>query len=278
MVSYLLPFIFVFYCGALLLASVFDVKTREVPDSISYTVIFGGLLLVLLLAVAERSLSVLLFVPLSTLVLFGFAYLMYMLGQWGGGDVKLMLGLSFLFSSIDLYSNLSFISLFINVLIFGGLYGLLSTLIFGVVKFRKLRKFLHLYDIGIVIGAGIAISLSILLVTPPISYLLGFAVFLLAALRYIAIIASSLMFVEIPVGKLTEGDWLADDTVIKDSKTVIERRNIGLLKDDITKLKASGIKKVLIKIGLPFVPGILIGTLVTILFGNPIFSFLFNLH
>ena len=98
----------------LLIASIKDFKNREVPDSISYILIFGGILLSLAYSISYSTISNLIHIPLSVLLLFGFSYFMYVLGQWGGGDVKLMLGLSFVFSSINLFSDKSFIALFIG--------------------------------------------------------------------------------------------------------------------------------------------------------------------
>ncbi len=270
MISYLILFISVFLVAMLSVASYSDIKTREVPDFISYMFICGGLLLSLMLAISNHSIENLEFMPLSAALLFGFSYLMYRLGQWAGGDVKLMLGLSFIFTSLSMSSSFSFINLFINILIFGGLYGLFGTIVFGLTKFQHMEKFLRLYDIGLVVGAAVLIFLFIDFLPLPLNYLAAFAAFMLVSMRYIYVVAENLMFVNTHVDKLTEGDWLADDAIDPSGKTIVSRKNTGLEAGDIKKLKESGIKQVLVKIGLPFVPGLLIGTLVTLLFLNPI--------
>ena len=270
MLSYLVLFIFAFLIGTLSVASYFDARTREVPDFISYLLIIGGLLLNLFLSISTGSASSLEFLPLSVTVLFGFSYLMYVSGQWAGGDVKLMLGLAMLFTAIDLSNPFSFANLFFNILIFGGLYGLVGTIIFGIIKFKELRKSLYFYDIGILIG-GVAIILLILYLLPvPVNYLAASAIALLVLMRYIYVVAENLMFVNVSINKLTEGDWLAHDVVDDNGKTIVTKRNTGLVQEDIDKLRKSTVKSVLVKMGMPFVPGILIGTIITLFFGNPL--------
>ena len=104
----------------------------------------------------------------------------------------------------------------------------------------------------------------------PVNYLAAFAAFMLVSMRYIYVVAENLMFVNVHVDKLTEGDWLVADAVDSSGKTIVDRKNTGLETSDIKKLKESNIKQVLVKIGLPFVPGLLIGTIITLVFWNPI--------
>ncbi len=269
--SPLLIVIYGFIIFILSLASAFDIKSREVPDFISYVFLVGAILLILILAIYEDSLQVLEFIPLSFALLFGFAYLMYRLGQWGGGDAKLMLGFSFLFTNISLNSSLSFVNLFINMLLFGGFYGLFAILALGVIKHKEMKKRMKIYDYVLLVAGAIAIILVYFLIVYPLNILISLMVLLLVVIRYIYIVSMELMYRDISVSKLTEGDWLADD-VIKDGKIVIRRTNIGLTAEDINKLKSEEVKQVKVKIGLPFIPGILLGAIVTIFFLNPVLS------
>ncbi|MBE5729425.1 prepilin peptidase [Candidatus Parvarchaeota archaeon] len=269
--SPLLIVIYGFIIFILSLASVFDIKSREVPDFISYVFLVGAILLILILAIYEDSLQVLEFIPLSFALLFGFAYLMYRLGQWGGGDAKLMLGFSFLFTNISLNSSLSFVNLFINMLLFGGFYGLFAILALGVIKHKEMKKRMKIYDYVLLVAGATAIILVYFLIVYPLNILISLMVLLLVVIRYIYIVSMELMYRDISVSKLTEGDWLADD-VIKDGKIVIRRTNIGLTAEDINKLKSEEVKQVRVKIGLPFIPGILLGAIVTIFFLNPVLS------
>jgi Flp pilus assembly protein protease CpaA len=261
--------IFIFVLLVLLLASIKDFKNREVPDSISYILIFGGLLLSLAYSISYNTISNLVYIPLSVLLLFGFSYFMYVLGQWGGGDVKLMLGLSFVFSSINLFSDKSFVALFINILLFGGVYGLLSTIFLGLVKIKELKRYFQRYDLPFFIASAAAVIISVFIVPFPINIFIAVGVFMIFSIRFVFLVANNLMYIQESVSKLTEGDWLAESPKDADGKKVVPERNTGLTKADILKLKEKDIKSVTIKIGLPFVPGIFFAVLITILLGNP---------
>ncbi|HIE33804.1 MAG TPA: hypothetical protein EYP86_01530, partial [Candidatus Altiarchaeales archaeon] len=77
----------------LLSASYFDLRTGEIPEMVSRGFIFS----ILLMASAQ---SILNFNPsyvINSMVMgtayFLFGYLMFYLGEWGGGDVKLLAGI-----------------------------------------------------------------------------------------------------------------------------------------------------------------------------------------
>jgi hypothetical protein len=71
--------------------------------------------------------------------------------------------------------------------------------------------------------------------------------------------------------ELTEGDWIAKDIIIKHNK-IAGPKDLGIEKSQIKKLiqlyNKGKIKKVLIKVGIPFVPSFLIAYLLTMLSGN----------
>ena len=261
--------VFIFVLLVLLLASIEDFRDREVPDSISYILIGGAILLSFIYSISYNTISNLTYIPISVLLLFGFSYFMYRLGQWGGGDVKLMLGLSFVFTSLNLFSDKSFVALFINILLFGGIYGLIGTIFLGLMKIRELKKYFQRYDFPFFVASAIIIILSILIIPLPINVFIAIGVFMIFSIRFVFLVANNLMYLKEPVSKLTEGDWLADSPKDINGKKIVPERNTGLTKADIQKLREKGIKDVMIKIGLPFVPGIFFAVLITIVFGNP---------
>ncbi len=270
--------IFIFVLAILTAASISDFKSREVPDSISYILIIGSFLLVLAYSIEYKTISNLLYMPLSILLIAGFSYIMYRIGQWGGGDVKLLFGLSLVFTSLNLFSNTSFVALLINILLFGGVYGLLGTIILGLVKIKKLKKYFKAYDIPFFAVMAIIIVISIFLIPLPLNVFISIAAFMLFSLRFLFLVANNLMYVNEKVEKLTEGDWIAEIPKDKNGKNIIADRSTGLTLSDIQKLKESGVKEVLVKIGLPFVPGILFAVIITIVFGNPLLQILSSLY
>src|SRR3989344_1398005 len=72
---------------------------------------------------------------------------------------------------------------------------------------------------------------------------------------------------EIPVQKLTEGDWTIGDIKIN-NRVIYKSKNTGISKSDIERLKNLKLKKVLIKEGIPFVPAITLGVIASLFVGN----------
>jgi len=78
---------------ALILASITDIKTREVPDWLNFSLIFVGLGVRLIYSSITFDWIYSLEGVLGLGVGVAIAYLMFYAGQWGGGDSKLLMGL-----------------------------------------------------------------------------------------------------------------------------------------------------------------------------------------
>ena len=78
---------------ALLIGSYTDIKKREVPDWLNYSLIFSGLGLRLMYSLATFDYSYLAFGLFGLAVMLIFALFMFYTGQWGGGDSKMLMGL-----------------------------------------------------------------------------------------------------------------------------------------------------------------------------------------
>ncbi|MGA1822654.1 MAG: hypothetical protein ACMUIG_09005, partial [Thermoplasmatota archaeon] len=78
------------------------------------------------------------------------------------------------------------------------------------------------------------------------------------------------MFVDVAPEKLTEGDWIAKD-YFDGKKKICGPKDLGIEKKQIKKLiamkKKGKIKKVKIKLGIPFVPSFLIAYVITLALG-----------
>ena len=77
----------------LLIATMTDIKTREVPDWLSYSLIVIGLGVRLIYSLFEWNFSYVLFGFIGFGIFFLIALFMYYTKQWGGGDSKLLMGL-----------------------------------------------------------------------------------------------------------------------------------------------------------------------------------------
>jgi len=76
----------------LLIASIFDLKTREIPDTLSYGLIVVALSIRLINGVTAHAFSYFLYGLIGLGVAFIFGYVLYHLKQMGGGDAKLLMG------------------------------------------------------------------------------------------------------------------------------------------------------------------------------------------
>jgi prepilin signal peptidase PulO-like enzyme (type II secretory pathway) len=81
------------------------------------------------------------------------------------------------------------------------------------------------------------------------------------------VVEESSMIKEIPVGKLTEGDWILKDVVVR-GKKICGPKDLGISLEQISELKKLKVKRVLVKEGLPFVPSFLVAFVITLLFEN----------
>ena len=69
---------------------------------------------------------------------------------------------------------------------------------------------------------------------------------------------------KIKIFELTEGDWLAKDVMVN-NKMILSKKIPELEKKHIETLKKNNIHEVWVRIGIPFVPAILITFILTII-------------
>ena len=264
---------------ALSIASFSDIKRREVPDWLSYGLIFVALGLRTIFSF-QLGWTILLNGIIGFIFCLGFAYLFYYTGQWGGGDSKLLMamgaiiGISYPFQS----SSLNLLWFFLALLFLGAIYGVVW-MFFTALKRRKifwpqfvkaLRNYnkMHLL-LGIITIIFIAATFWKSFLWPLIAFPLGlFYLFL-----FVAVVEESCFFKMVSVTDLTEGDWLAR-SVVADKKIVLKKKT--LTESDLElleKLRKSGkVRKVLLKEGIPFIPSFLLAYLL-LTFGKPLIMF-----
>lgn len=252
----------------LIIASLTDLKTREVPDWVSYSFIFSALGLRVLFSFQEGW-QFLVSGLAGFLVFFLLALLFYYTKQWGGADSKLLMGLGavlgadfiFALNNSNSYSLLMF---FIVLLFVGAIYGLIWSVCLAVIKrklfmktFRnKLKEHLKEHLVIILISF---LLLFTLLISPALIILALFPLLTFYVFMFISSVEESCFIKKVLPGKVTEGDWLAHDIVVKGKTKVFSKT---LEREDlhkIWKLAADGnVKRVVIKEGIPFVPSLLL--------------------
>jgi Flp pilus assembly protein protease CpaA len=264
---------------ALLIASYTDLKTREVPDWVSYGLIFTALGIRLIFSI-QLGYEIILSGVIGLLICIVLGYMFYYSRQWGGGDSKLLMGMGAVIGIPYPFTVASWdIAIFlISLLFLGAIWGILWMGYIAIKNWSKFRKAfivklrqsrtLHLVLWVLTIFLG-ALSFVDLLFLPFIMFPIPFFYLFI----FMTSVEKTSFISTISVTKLVEGDWLAKD-VVRDGKILLHKTTIE--KKDINKLKAHHVSSVVVKQGVPFVPGFLFGYLF-LLFGTEIIMWLLQL-
>ena len=259
----------------LLFASIHDLRTRMVPNWVSFSLI--------VFVLGYRFFYSLFFGHgfgffyqgvIGLGIFFVIGNLLYYGRLFAGGDAKLMiaLGTALPFSQ-GLRDNteifITFIALF---LVTGAVYGLLWSLFISLKNFsifkmefkRKLGKEKKMITAFMLFG----IALMLLGFAYPLSFYAGVLAFIFPYLYiYAKVIDDSCMVREKPVSRLEEGDWISHD--VKIGNSTIRANWHGLTNEDIRKIRKA-YKKIKIREGIAFAPVFLISFLLLV------YIYLFN--
>ena len=265
-------FLIIITITILIIASISDLKTREVPDYLSHSLIAIASVSIILIAIESNNFKIILNSFIIFVVFLIISLIMYYSRQWGGGDSKIFMVLGIIFYTYPksllnyLNPNLTIpfpLTLIINILIFGSVYGLIYSLILlkkSKKKFKpKINKLFFAPPIILIITSLFfkdvirifILFLSLLTLVYP--YLL----------YYVKFIEKNCMLKIIPIKNLTEGDWISEDI-----KNIYKKSSLGVTKKQIEQIKNLKIKKVWVKYGIPFIPSFLIAVIISLIFGN----------
>ena len=261
-----------------------DFKTREVPDWVNYSAIFAGLGIRLVYSLSTFNWNYIIEGLLGFGVFLALALVMFYLGQWGGGDSKMLMGIGALVGiPLNISPDSLFVSFIVNGLIVGALYGLLWGGYLAITNKKKFLPFVgkvvktknyKITKIVLFALVGLLLLGSFLADSAISMFFVAFALVLFVMfyswLLLIAVEKTCLVKM-VPVEKLTEGDWIVKDVVVA-GKRITGPKDLGVNQEQIKKLlklKQKGkIKKVLIKEGMPFVPVFLISMIISVVWGN----------
>ncbi len=248
-----------------LISGIWDLFTTEIPDEIPTLMAFAGVFGWLLYS--KESLVPLFYsIVLGTLILI-IGWTMYKLGQWGGGDAKLLAAVVYMVPLFD--SRIFAFDFAINLFITGAAYILIYSLAVGIKNPKSFSLFKKdLKENKKMIGALLLIFLSLSVTMIAISWfslsyiyypaILMFFVMsgLLLFWRYGIVIENKIFKKRIAVSKLRVGD------VVESSK-----RWDGATASDIKYLQKRK-KYVTIKEGVRFGPAFSIAFIFTVFYGN----------
>lgn len=273
--------IYIIALAALLIASYSDLKTREVPDWLNYSLVAIGFGIAVINSIAGKSVSSIAYSVFGFLVMLVFGYFMYYTGQWGGADSKILMGLGALFG-LQL-STASFLVAFVmNFLLVGVFYGSLWAFYLAVKNWHKfvkvLKKEMDCWRKLRTVVLAVAIALLPVITFIDDFYIkvsmLSFVIVVIATFYiwlFVRSVEKSSMLKFVSPEQLTEGDWIAEDIIVS-GRRVAGPKELGIEKSQIKELlklkKQNKLRKVLIKEGIPFVPSFLIAFIISYLLGN----------
>ncbi len=278
---------------ALLIASIFDIKTREVPDLLNYCLIFVGIGLRAVYSAVTFDWSFLLAGLAGLGVFFAFALILFYAGQWGGGDSKLLMGMGAMFgidvkfnafsnsfNALNTVANSFIINFFVNMLAAGAIYGLIWSIVLAVKNRKKLitaffemvrQRNVKIIRIIMFVAMFVLLILAIFVRDFAYSFIMITGAIIIYLTVYFWIFTKAIekvcMIKKLSPNKLTEGDWIAEEVFIK-GKYICGPKDLGIEKEQITLLKKLRVRFILVKEGIPFIPSFLFGFLLTLMFGG----------
>lgn len=273
----------------LIIATITDIKKREVPDTLNYGLIILGLVMGIITGILGKTWEPIISAAIGLAVGYLIGALMFYTGQWGGGDAKMLMGMGSIIgiswtNITSLWSGVGNIPLFITtiitIFIAGGIYGLFYTFILIIkkwkefkIEFEKKRSEKKIIKIRkVILGISLITIIAMLFVdTFELKVMLGFMAIIIFCGQYLIIISKIVekvcMIKTIPIRALTEGEWIVEDIII-DGKRICGPKDLGITNKQIKELKKHNVRRIKIKEGIPFIPGFLLGYILIMVFGN----------
>ncbi len=266
---------------ALLIASYLDIKTREIPDWLNFSLIAAALG-IRSIAAAAGGWPILFSGLIGLAVCFVIALFLYYSNQWGGGDSKLLMAMGAIIGVSLPISKESFtlVWFIISLLFLGMIWGLAWMAGVAIKKKHlfaaRFRHSLSSYKIlhGILALFTLA-TIALVFFYPLFWPFLLFPLPVFYLFMFVNSVEKSCFYTRKLPEELTEGDWLAENVAV-DHKTVLFKKT--LTKKDLFILsnlkKKRKINTVLIKEGIPFIPAFLYSYILVIFFERHIFQLL----
>ena len=264
----------------LLVASCFDIKNREVPDWLNFSLIFIGGFSRLIYSIISSDFWILLYGLFGFLIALVLGIIMSYTRQWGDGDSKMIvgigtcLGFSFSFSFLDFSTWPMFMYFLLNSLIAGAFYGLLWSFGLGIIRYKDFLKELHKWPRSYLILPlvfGIVLSLFSLMFNGVFRTLFLLMIVSLVICIYVLILVKivegACMYKQVKVNELVPGDWVVETVSVR-GKIICSKKDRCLDEEQIKLLKKYKIQSVLVKEGIPFVPAFFLGFIISVIWGN----------
>lgn len=256
-----------------ILASIEDIKKREVYDYLNYSLSFFMIVIGFFYSMYIGSFDPIIYVFFGVIVGFFLGSLLYYLGIWGGGDAKFLIGFSAgAFFLMEVAGKFNFLGQFTNSLsiLFENLISYfeigLFILLFVDFVFLLLIILRFLYMKGEVdrIESSLLFLILFLLffglyieINAFLLFLIGFCVFLLIFFVPEGTFDSLFYLRKKLIFKLEEGDRIDEDVLFKKKPLIeFEKGRFGLTKEDVFKISEHKVfekekKEILVRNVLP---------------------------
>ncbi len=271
-------FFFWLFLAGILVASLQDLKRREVDNWLNLFLIISGFSFLIFQAIFDWDYEIIFLGILSFLVMFGLACLFYYGRIFAGGDSKLLFAMFAVFVGANFSETILNIVSFIAILMMaGGMWGVGWLVVLCFINFKKIKIEIIKQCKNIYFKSSFLLGIILLVFSYTGLIFLYLSIFVLAGsflLVFARAVEKKVMIEKVSPKDLREGDWLVNDVVVGRKK--IKASWEGLSKDDLRLLRKSK-KKVLVKQGLPFVPGFLIGFLIWCFFKNWFLNLIFGI-
>ncbi len=262
--------------AGLVVGSYADIETREIPNWLNFSLIAAGLGIRAIGALAEKNWWVFAAGILGLVAMIAVGNLLYYSRQWGGGDTKLLIGLGALFGAMS-FLPWFLLHFLINLVVIGAVYGFLWSMYLAIRHRHRFvvafRRIVHAHRHLLMICIGMAVILfAVSFLLPSLMRLVvwilaGVLVMYGVMIVFVKTVEDACMFRKIRLKNITEGDWIAENVVVK-GKTLYRMTDPGVSREQISLMKKCNVKRVLVKEGIPFVPSFLFAMILTLVVGN----------
>ncbi len=269
-------FLFIFFAVGILIACIQDIKRREIDRWLTYILLIGGFLYLIVGVIINRDYIMFFQMSFSILIMFLLSNLLYYSKFFAGGDSNLLFSMSAFFVGRSvLISSLNILSFIVILFISGGLYGLFYSLFLYFKNFEEVNKSIKYNFKKTKLKYFLLVSLPFFIFSFLHIFLLPLAV-MLFLFPILFVLTKALeekcLTKTISTSNLRSGDWINEDIKIKNK--IIKSSFYGVNEEDIKLLKLN--ENITIKEGIPFAPVFLISLLVGLFLFEKIFTFIYQ--
>jgi Flp pilus assembly protein protease CpaA len=245
-----------------LIAGLWDLKTTEIPDEIPVLIASLGIFswFIYMLSFGDVY-PLMLSLLIGTLFLL-FGFILYKLGQWGGGDAALLgaIGYSLPFLEINQpFLGISqAINFVFNLFVFGAIWVIIYVIFITILNRRVLLEFKKKVEKDFFVKMLIFFMIFSFFLSflSPIFFIFGCYAFLFLFVLYAKVLEKTVFIKRIPTSKLKVGDVLLKSKVW-----------VGITQEELEKIRKEK-KYVLIKEGVRFGIAFFIALVFTLFFEN----------